>query len=350
MRITFLLPSIGICGGVRAVFEFANCLQERGHDVSVLYPLIPMRYIAGNLLNRTRETVLNFRCDVSVDWFDLKAKLIRVLTFQEAYIPDADVIVATWWETAYDVKKYGKNKGEKFYLVQHYETWGGPEKKVEDSYKLGLRIIINSTWLKTMLQDRLKVESDALIFHAPDWNNFYPENVQRGRSAIRILMPYRSQTWKGATDGIQALGVIKKKFGNLEVVMFGSEKGRDIPFPVEYHRSPSDFDLRKIYNSCDIFVFPSRCEGFGMPPMEAMACKCAVVTTNVGAVPDYAVPGETALVCEPRDIEGLVQNISRLVEDKDERKRIAENGHNHIKKFTWTRATGELEEHFLKYI
>jgi glycosyltransferase involved in cell wall biosynthesis len=72
-----------------------------------------------------------------------------------------------------------------------------------------------------------------------------------------------------------------------------------------------------------------------------------VVTTNVGAVPDYVIPGETALVSPPQSPELLAKNITILVEDGELRKRIAEAGHNHItKNFSWAKAAEALEKVF----
>jgi len=79
-----------------------------------------------------------------------------------------------------------------------------------------------------------------------------------------------------------------------------------------------------------------------------MACKCAVVATNVGAVPDYAVAGETALISEPGDIEGLSQNIITLVKDRDKRRKISENSYNFIRKFNWDDSCDKLENLFIK--
>ena len=79
-----------------------------------------------------------------------------------------------------------------------------------------------------------------------------------------------------------------------------------------------------------------------------MACKVAVAATRAGAVPDYAIADKTALVSEIGDIEGLAKNIIYLVENRNERNRIAENGYNYIKQFTWERATEQLEEVFKK--
>ena len=97
-------------------------------------------------------------------------------------------------------------------------------------------------------------------------------------------------------------------------------------------------------------MYPSWTEGFGLPPIEAMACGCAVVVTNVGGVPDYAINGETVLASPPRNPEILAQNIIKLIENEDERKRIAENGYNYVKQFTWDRATNQLEKVFKKYV
>ncbi len=351
LKITFIVPNIEISGGIKAVFEFSNYLCQRGHDVSVVYPLFPMRgqgrwYSPGSIIGRGLGVVRNLKIGNSVDWFKLKARLIRVPTLAERLIPCADIVVATWWETAYSVSEYNKDKGEKFYLVQHYEVWGGPKEDVDGSYRLGLRNIVNSSWLKEILKG-LGAKVEALIPHAPDLEQFYPEDVRKNTKKTRILMPYRSLKWKGVEDGVRAFEIAKKKHPEIQLVMFGPDSGKDIPQYVEFHMSPSNDELRRIYNSCDIFLFPSRTEGFGMPPMEAMACKCAVVTTNVGAVSDYTIAEKTALVAPPNTPESLAKEILRLIEDEEFRNRISEAGYNHIiNNFNWANLTEVLEQTF----
>jgi glycosyltransferase involved in cell wall biosynthesis len=354
MKITFILPSIGLSGGVKAVLEFANYLHIRGHDVSIVYPLRPMGSIGKwynfkNLIYKVKGTISNFKRGNQIGWFNLKAKLIRTPTLSERFIPDADIIVATWWETAYYVNGYGNSKGEKFYLIQHYEIWGGPKEKVDETYRLGLHNIVNSTWLKDILQNKLNTKVESLILHAPDLEDFYFENKNSG-NIIRILISYRTQKWKGAEDGIKAFEIARKKYPKIQLVMFGPYKSKGVPKYVEFYEKPNNEKLREIYNSCDIFVFPSHYEGFGMPPMEAMACKVACVITNVGAVPDYTIPGETAIVVPPKQPEKLAQGILYLLQDDRRRQRIAESGNKYIKRFSWNKATDQLENIFTKYI
>lgn len=347
MKITFVVPFVGdVCGGIKAVFEFANQLKKRGHDVIIVYPLIPLLEIKGSFLGTLKSIILNLLKGKKVDWFNLDVNLVRVPLLVDEYMPDADVVVATWWETAYSVSRFSHRKGQKFYLVQHYEIWGGPEDKVNGSYQLGLKIIVNSSWLKNLLKNKLGVETEATILHSPDRDQFYPENTAKDSSIIKILMPYRREKWKGIEDGIKAFEIVKLKNNNVKLVMYGPERGPDIPEHVDFYKRPNNDELRKIYNSCDIFIYPSIHEGFGMPPMEAMACKIPVVVTRVGAVPDYAIAGETALVSEPGDVESFANNIVRLVEDKNERQRIAESGYDYIKQITWETAAEQLEQVF----
>ncbi len=375
LKITFIVPDIDISGGVKAVLEFSNHLIDLGHDLTVVYPTVPLSegaswYNPGLLLRRGRTIAKRINKDSPVDWFNYRGKLIRTPTLAERYIPDGDVIFATWWETANNVAAYGKEKGEKFYLIQHHEVWGGQKDRVEATYRLGLQNIVNSRWLKDIIEKDLGSPVRALILHAPDLEQFFTEEVSRAEKVLkpeeasgpeegirpeealrldglRVLMPYRDIEWKGVADGFAAFKIAKKKHPDIQLVLFGPDPNSDprMPAGTEYHLSPYGDKLRKIYNSCDIFVFPSHLEGFGMPPLEAMACSCAVATTDVGAVQDYTVPGVTALVSPPKSPELLAENLILLIEDEPLRKNITKAGHDYIiKNFNWANAALQLEE------
>lgn len=361
MRIVFLLRKTSISGGVRVVFEYANRLHDRGHDVYVVHPLwnspISDAKWRPDILGLKRiywaikSIFINLIKPNKVKWFPLRAKLLKVPTFNKRYIPKADIIVATRWETAYQVIKYPPDFGQKFYLIQHYETWCGPEEKVNLTYKLGLKNIVISNWIKNILEKKLRAKIEKIIPNGIDINQFYIEKKDNpDESEVRILMSYRNEKWKGAMDGIKAFEIAKKTCPNIKLVMFGPSPNIKIAKDVEFHKLPYGDKLRKIYNSCDIFIFPSHYEGFALPPMEAMACGCAVVATNVGAVPDYIINGRTALVVEPHEIDNLAKCIIRLVSNKVERKKIAENGFNYIQKFNWDKSTDDLEYVFKKHI
>lgn len=353
LDITFVLPNINISGGTKAVFEFSNYLIKFGHRVNIVYPSIPMPgtgFALGpkKVFRRLRGLASNLFAGPDVGWFDLKARLVRAPFLYEKYIPDGDIIVATWWETAFFVDKYSRRKGKKYYLIQHHETWGGSADQVNKSYKLGLKNIVNSSWLKNILANQLNATVEALILHSPDLDQFFPERHKKPDTGIRILIPYRSQAWKGFDIGLKAYELVRETHPEAQLVVFGFRRGDSIPGYAEFHKKPVKGELRALYNSCDIFVFPSRLEGFGMPPMEAMACRLPVVTANVGAVPDYAIPGKTALVCPPGDHQCMAECIKLLIQDRALCGRIAREGYTHIiNNFNWEKFSRQLETVFM---
>ncbi len=92
-------------------------------------------------------------------------------------------------------------------------------------------------------------------------------------------------------------------------------------------------DLVALYNAADLFVFPSIFEGFGIPPLEAMACGTPVVTSNTSSLPE--VVGDAALTVDPLDVEALAGAIARGVDDVDLRAELTARGLRRVRLFSW---------------
>lgn len=88
----------------------------------------------------------------------------------------------------------------------------------------------------------------------------------------------------------------------------------------------SDHELARLYRRADVFVSTSRIEGFGLPPLEAMASGTPVVTTDSGGVRDFCTHQETAYVVEPRKTHRIAHGIRRVLEDQSLRDRLVQNG------------------------
>lgn len=398
MKITFILQETGsgAVGGIRVVYEYANRLAEKGHQVNIVYPLTPfvprpklrhssLKDQARWLKGQARWLLLNLRKRKKVGWFNVKARLVMIPTnsptfssLTQRFIPDADVVLATAWETAYLVNKLSNRKGKKFYFIQHYEIWPvwndetswrkaeaiepDPNKlclamhdvtpdneklrtfkaMVDATYKLPINKIVISSWLKELMEKKFSETAQGPIVNGVNFDTFYLEKTER--NGRRVLMPWRPAKWKGTQDGLKAFTLARARFPEAEFAMHGVPANNDLPEWITKHRRVSDDELRHLYNQSDIYVIPSWVEGSQLPPMEAMACGCSVAATNVGGITDYAVAGKTVLVSPPRKPEALATNIIKLLEDKERLRQMAKAGNEYIAQFTWERATNRLEE------
>lgn len=103
-----------------------------------------------------------------------------------------------------------------------------------------------------------------------------------------------------------------------------------------------DADLPAFYNLADIFVYPSLYEGFGLPPLEAMACGCPVITSNTSSLPE--VVGDAAIMVNPYDVEGLADAMCRVLTNNELRLKMKKQGIERAKMFSWTRCAAETLE------
>jgi glycosyltransferase involved in cell wall biosynthesis len=101
-----------------------------------------------------------------------------------------------------------------------------------------------------------------------------------------------------------------------------------------------DDDLVRLYQQATALVFPSRFEGFGLPPLEAMACGTPVVTSTGGAIPE--VVGDAALLVQPRDVQQLANAIGRVMTNEKLRASLRRRGLERVQAFTWRRAALQI--------
>ena len=122
-----------------------------------------------------------------------------------------------------------------------------------------------------------------------------------------------------------------------------------MPAYINFTVNPSDAIIKKLYSESDIFLFTSTEEGFALPPAEAMACKCAVVTTKVGAVSEYSRHMESAIHVEPKNEEDLYNGVKYLLDNIGEWRKISMNGYYSVKSKLdcWDDSTNKLENLFL---
>ena len=109
----------------------------------------------------------------------------------------------------------------------------------------------------------------------------------------------------------------------------------------------SEESLPLFYNSADLFVFPSLYEGFGLPPLEAMACGCPVIAADTTSLPE--VVGDAGMLIPPENSNELSRLICRVVLDSKMYGSMVDKSLEQVKKFSWDCAAMKTKELYLRF-
>lgn len=132
------------------------------------------------------------------------------------------------------------------------------------------------------------------------------------------------------------------KFSDEETKLHGKLKERAMQMDV------NDNTLSYAYSHAECFVFPSLYEGFGIPTLEAFACKCPVVLSSTSSMPE--VGGDAAVYINPTDVHDMTESIKRVLENYDLRKIMRERGLQQLKKFNWGQIALETADCYRKVL
>jgi len=345
MRVVFLLPgrSPRPAGGFKVVYEHANRLTADGHRVAVVHPwsceapASPAERWRGRLwvaTNRGRRGWI-------VPWYELdeRVELPLVAHPDAAHLPVADALIATAWQTAPWVAEAAGGPTRGFYFVQGYETWDDPE-TVRATWRLPLRKIVISRWLEEIADEMGEGSRTSRVPNGVDLEALGVDvpPADRPPRVGALLSPHKGE------ETVAVLEAARERLPELEAATFGAaDRPSGLPEWVRYERLPDRATLRRLYNSCSIFLQASRQEGWGLPGSEAMACGCALVTYDNGGSREYASDGETAVVVAVHEPARLTEAIVALAGDRERRLALASRGRERIAEFTWERAVAAME-------
>lgn len=363
LAITFVLPGYPRypIGGFRVVYEFAGRLAARGHRVSILHPRRLGYRIAvreGVPLPRLRRLAADARDFLSrpgIRWMNVSpdVRMIYAPDASEKRVPDGDVVVATAWVTAEQVARYGASKGKGYYLIQSIEyLLGAPrgatteKDRVEATWRLPLRKAAVSQWIANTVEKAAGGPAPLVITPGIDTERFRPLRPLEERP-LRVAMMYSADPSKGSPDGIAAIRSAREAHPKLKATLFGTTRFPQGLEPwMEYRRGLREGPLVALYNETRVFVCSSLIEGFALPPAEAMACGCAVVSTDCGGNREYAEDRVNALLSPAGDASALARNLKAVLSDAALLRRLAETGRTRIEAYDWRKSTDRLEGFF----
>jgi glycosyltransferase involved in cell wall biosynthesis len=235
---------------------------------------------------------------------------------------------------------------------------------VRGSVRRAAALIAVSETTRAELERRLEVEPRRITvivegvaarFAPPDPPAVAAFRARRGLTAPFVLCVGLLRPHKNVVRLVQAYDRARTRLGDdVHLVLWGRRDRRypEIEREIAARRLEtrvhiveerlSDADMPLLYAAARAFVLPSLHEGFGLPPLEAMACGTPVLAARAGALPE--ILGEAALLVAPEDVAALAGGLERVVRDGELRRDLRARGLERARLYTWSRAAHRTQE------
>lgn len=361
LRINWVFPRPNLSGGVKSNRLLAEAMVRRGHEVTLIHPTRKerQRYALGYRLRRMGEQMLRGVTgsnQSSRHHLERSTAAIRVVDgdiISESDVPDADVTMATWWRTREWIEPWSAAKGVKAYCIRHYEVHGGDAERVKATYRLPGPKFVIARWLQRLMAEEFGDPHAVLVPNGVDRSQFHAPERTKGRVPT-VGMLYGRQAWKGAVTAFEAIRILQRRDPSIRVISFGREsvaRHHRPPANYELHRRPSQREIPRLYAMADCWVVPSVSEGFGMPGIEAAACRCPLVVTRCGGPEDFVEEGWNGHLVPVEDPEAMAEAIGRILALSEQAWRdMSQASYEMSLRFDWDRSAEILETALLRQV
>jgi glycosyltransferase involved in cell wall biosynthesis len=225
-------------------------------------------------------------------------------------------------------------------------------------------ILAISSWTLSDVKRFLNPQNKIMkVVHLGTNDRFHPMDPARAKARIRevfnlpekfLLTVGTFEPRKNVAGTVQAFSKIAEKIPH-HLAVVGQKGWKNQGVLDNIMRSPlrdrihllgyvSDDLLPVIYAACDAFIYPSLYEGFGLPPLEAMACGVPVICSNVSSIPE--IVDDAALLVNPYSVDDIAEGILRVVTDVGLRAELVSKGSRRVREFSWNKAAHQVKEVF----
>lgn len=218
------------------------------------------------------------------------------------------------------------------------------------------KIITVSEYSKKDISKVLKIPKEKIevIYNGIDHKRFYAKKAPKNKR-------FRIGFIGGLTKQKNVIALIKafKELNDKDCELFIGGKGKEYDNLVNFVENNeiknvnflgyiSDSKLPDFYRNLDVFIYPSLYEGFGLPPLEAMACGCPVICSNKYSLPE--IIGDAGILVNPNDVRKILSSIKKVKNNKKIRENMKKKGIRQAKKFSWEKNAKETLEIYKKIL
>ncbi len=370
MKIKILVDSISLLSALTGIGRYTNEVSNYLKEDSKFEASFFYGYHSKNLISKSKKSnVKNLKTLI------VKNKLLKNIareisnTMSKLFSPTYDI----YWQPNFipnlSIKsKYTVTSVHDFSFIIHnnFHTKEKIEyfqdKFFQNIYKSDM-IITGSNFTKQEILERLNFTSERVkvIYHGIDHDLFkiYKDTSVSFELPSKFIFIVGSiEPRKNLIGLLKAYDSIDKKLKNEYKLVLAGFKGWENKEVMELINSNkedihylgyiSDIELAKTYNLASLFVYPSFYEGFGLPPLESMACGTPVICSSTTSLPE--VGGDAVIYCDPYDIEDIKFQIELVLNDKVLQKDMIKNGLERVKQFTWEKSANKHMQVFEELI